>query len=325
MTAAPRRASGSRRSAPGRVLRVLGGVAVLALGLGLGTAPTPAAAQDLEPRAYANTPVGLNFLVAGYAYQDGDVATDPALPLEDAHVTVQGLFLAYARSFALLGQSAKVDVIVPYGWLDGSARVAGAREERIVDGFGDPRFRLSLNVYGAPALTLEEFADWEQDWIVGASVQLAVPLGQYDEDRAVNIGTNRWLFKPEIGVSKAFGPLVLELTPSLAVFTANDDFFGGRRREQDPIYAVQGHAIYRFGPALWAAVDGTYYGGGRTTVDGVAGDDRQSNARIGLTLALSVTRHQSIKLYASKAVATRVGGDFDLVGVALQHRWGGGL
>ncbi len=293
--------------------------------LALWMVPAVAGAQELEPRSYSNTPIGINFLIAGYAYQQGDVATDPALPLEDAEVDVHSAVLAYARSFALFGQSAKADVIVPYGWLSGSATFQGRPETRDVDGFADPRFRISLNLYGAPALTLEEFPAYEQDVIIGVSVQMAAPLGQYDEKRAVNLGSNRWVLKPEIGISKAFGALTLELAPSVAVFTANDDFLNGRRREQDPVYAIQGHVIYRFGAPLWGSVDGTYYGGGRTTVDGVENDDRQSNARVGVTLALSVTRNHSIKLYASKAVATRIGGDFDLLGLALQYRWGGGL
>jgi hypothetical protein len=298
---------------------------VLVAMLAAAIVPRAAHAQDLEPRSYTNTPIGINFLLAGYAYQTGDVATDPSLPLEDAKVHVHSAVLAYARSFALFGSSAKADVIVPYSWLDGSATVLGHPETRVVDGFADPRFRLSLNLYGAPALTLDDFDTYKQNVIVGVSVQVAAPLGQYDDKRAVNIGSHRWMFKPELGISKAFGPLTLEVAPSLAVFTANDDFFGGKRREQDPIYAVQGHVIYRFGAPLWGSIDGTYYGGGRTTIDGVAGDDRQANARVGITLALSVSRRHSIKLYASKAVATRVGGDFDLIGLALQYRWGGGL
>jgi hypothetical protein len=284
-----------------------------------------ARAQDLEPRAYSNTPVGLNFLLSGYVYQTGDVATDPSLPLEDANLHVHSAVLAYARSFGVLGTSAKADVVVPYSWLSGSAGFQGEPRHRYVAGFADPRFRLSVNLYGAPALSVEDFPSYEQDVIVGASFQFSAPLGQYDAERAVNIGSNRWAFKPEIGVSKAFGPLILELTPGVVFFTDNDDFLDGKVREQDPIYAVQAHVIYRFGAALWAAVDGTYYGGGQTTVDGVEADDRQSNSRVGATLALSVSRHHSIKLYASKGASTRIGGDFTTGGIALQYRWGGGL
>ena len=286
---------------------------------------SPADAQDLEPRAYTNTPVGVNFLIAGYGYQQGDVVTDASVPLEDAKVHVHHAVFAAARSFGLLGTSAKFDVIVPHGWVSGTAKVDGELRERSVNGFGDPRFRLSVNFYGAPALTLAEFASYEQDLIIGASFQFAAPVGQYERDKLVNVGSHRWMFKPELGISKAFGPLILELTPSVTLFTDNHGFLGEHQREQDPLYAIQSHVIYRFHQVLWGALDGTYYFGGRTTIDGVGADDRQSNARIGATLALSVTRHHSIKLYASKAVATRVGGDFDLIGVALQYRFGGGL
>jgi len=287
-------------------------------------APPKVQAQDLEPRAYTNTPVGINFVLAGYAYQQGDIVTDASVPLKDGKVHIHNAVLAYARSFGLLGKSAKFDVIVPYGWASGSATLQGQKRDRYIDGFADPRFRLSVNFYGAPALSLEEFESYHQDVIVGASLQIAPPLGQYDPNKLLNLGNNRWAFKPEIGISKTIGPASLELAPSIIFYTDNDDFFG-KTRKQDPIYAVQGHLVYRFGAPLWASLDGTYYGGGTSTIDGVKNDDWQSNARLGLTLALSVSRNNSIKLYASKTVTTRIGGDYDVIGLALQYRWGGGL
>jgi hypothetical protein len=154
---------------------------------------------------------------------------------------------------------------------------------------------------------------------------VGLPLGQYDPDKLVNIGPNRWAIKPELGLSKALGPLTLELATGVTFYTTNDDFFGGKRRAQAPIYSVQGHLIYTFGAGVWAGVDGTYYTGGRTTIDGVQNTDLQRNARLGLTLALPVHRHHSVKLYASTGVSTRTGSDFDAVGLAWQYRWGGGL
>ena len=288
----------------------------------LGSAGTPA--QDLEPRAYANTPVGLNFLVAGFTYSVGDVAVDPALPLKDASLRLETGTLAYARSIDILGRSAKFDVVVPYAGLSGDARLAGQPVRRDVAGLGDPRFRLSINWFGAPALTVSEYPAYRQDVIVGASVYAWAPWGQYDPDRLVNLGTNRWTFKTELGISKALGAWTLELVPAVAFFNDNTDFAGGRTRAQEPIYSVQVHAIYAFRSGIWAALDGTYFKGGRTSVDGVPARDRQSNARAGLTVALPVDRAHSIKFYASTGVATRSGGDFDTLGIAWQYRWGGG-
>jgi Putative MetA-pathway of phenol degradation len=141
----------------------------------------------------------------------------------------------------------------------------------------------------------------------------------------VNIGTHRWSFKPELGISKAVGPLTLELTTGVTLYTDNHDFFGGKTRAQAPIYSVQGHVSYTLGAGIWVAVDGTYYTGGRTTVDRVEGNDLQKNSRLGVTVALPVNRHTSVKLYGSMGVSTRTGSDFDAVGILVQYRWGGGL
>ena len=110
-----------------------------------------------------------------------------------------------------------------------------------------------------------------------------------------------------------------------ALLHANTDFFGGDRREQDPIAALQGNLIYSFGNGVWASFDATYYAGGRTTLNGVRGNDLQQNTRFGATLALPIDAHNSVKLYASSGVHARTGNNFDLLGIAWQHRWGGGL
>src|SRR5262245_14494479 len=282
-------------------------------------------AQELEPRAYTNTPVGLNFLIAGYAYSSGGVATDPSVPVKDAHLHIHTAFLAYARSLNVWGTSGKVDAVLPYAWLSGSAEVAGQPQEREVTGFADPRLRFSVNLYGAPALSVEEFASYKQDLIVGASLQVGLPLGQYDSEKLVNLGTHRWSFKPELGISKAWGPLTLEAAAGVTFYTTNDDFFGGKRRTQDPLYSLQGHLSYNFRPGLWVGLDGTDYTGGRTTTDGVQDSNFQGNSRLGVTFALPVNRHTSIKLYYSTGVSTRTGGNFDTVGIAGQYRWGGGF
>jgi hypothetical protein len=298
---------------------------VLLLTLALAARGTGAIAQSLEPRAYVNTPVGLNFLLAGYGYMAGGVATDPSLPLQNAHLQVHNAVLAYARSLDVWGTSGKFDMILPYAWLSGSAEVLGQPRERQVSGLADPLFRVSVNLYGAPALSLPEFASYKQDLIIGASLQVSAPLGQYDADKLVNLGTNRWSFKPELGISKAFGPLTLELTPGVSIYTENHNFFGGKTRTQAPIYAIQGHLTYSVGMGIWVAVDGTYYTGGRTTVDGKEGDDLQKNSRLGMTVALPVNRHISAKLYGSTGVSTRTGSNFNAGGILVQYRWGGGL
>ncbi|HQR12668.1 MAG TPA: transporter [Casimicrobiaceae bacterium] len=288
-------------------------------------ATPPAGAQDIEPRAYSNAPVGVNFLIVGYAYTRGGLSFDSAVPLTNENLNTSNAVLAYARVLDLWGMSGKVEAIMPYTWLSGTADYHGEPIERIVDGFANPAFKLSINLYGAPALTLKEFADWEQDLIIGASLRVIPPWGQYDASRVVNIGTNRWSFKPEIGISKAVGPWTLELQAAATIFTDNTDFYGGNRRSQDPIYSLQGHVIYGFRNGIWTSVDATYFAGGRTTINGALNYDLQQNWRIGATLALPVDRWNSIKFYASSGVSARTDNSFDLVGVAWQYRFGGGL
>jgi len=282
-------------------------------------------AGEIEPRAYVNTPVGINFLLAGYAYTDGGLSTAGSSPIKDAQLKMNTGALAYARTLDVWGNSGKFDVILPYSQLSGNAMVDGQPRERDVSGFHDPLFRFSVNFYGAPALSLQEFADYRQDVIIGASVQVSAPLGQYDKDKLVNLGNNRWFVKPDIGISKAWGAFTVELSTGVFFFSNNDDYFGGNTLEQDPVSSTQVHATYNFGSGVWAAVSGTYDYGGRTTIDGVRSDVFMDNSRVGATLALPVNRNNSIKLYASGSVHTSSGTDYNLLGIVWQYRWGRGL
>jgi len=282
-------------------------------------------AQELEPRAYSNLPMGLNFLAAGYAHSQGGLSTDPSLPLTDAHLMIDTGVVAYVRGVDFWGRSGKVDVIAPYSHLSGTALVAGQPRERVVSGAGDPRFRLSVHFYGAPALTLPEYPAYQQDLVVGASVQVTAPWGQYDASKAVNLGTNRWSIKPDIGFSKAFAPFTIDLTAGVTLFGRNDDYFGGQTLDQAPLYSAQANLSYDFGRGIWASLGATFYRGGRTTVNDAPKDNVLSNSRVGLTVAVPIDRYYAIKFNASSGISTRTGTNFDTVGLVLQYRWGAGL
>lgn len=286
---------------------------------------TPAVAGEIEPRAYGNAPVGVNFLILGYAHSEGGLATSGSSPLKDASLRMDTGVLAYARTMNLGGMPGKLDIILPYSALSGNAMVAGEYKERNVSGFHDPLLRLSVNFLGAPVLSVQEFRGYQQDLLIGASFQMSVPLGQYDSEKLVNLGNNRWFFKPELGISKAWGDVTLELSSGLFLYTDNDNYFAGKHLEQDPVSTSQVHVIYNFGHGIWGSVSGNYDYGGRTTVNGVKSDDRQSNSRLGATFAMPANRNNSIKLYASNGISTSSGKDYDLFGIAWQYRWGGGL
>jgi hypothetical protein len=286
---------------------------------------TGAVAEDLEPRSYANTPVGINFLLMGYSDLHGNVTANPSIPLEDAKLNIQTVVFAYARSLDVWGRSGKFDIVVPEAKLTGSALLAGEPRKRDVTGLIDPRFRFSVNLYGAPAMSLAEFPSYQQDVIIGTSLAITAPLGQYDDSRLINLGNNRWSFKPELGVSKRVGQVTLELSGAGTFFTDNDELLGNHVLSQDPIYQVQGHLIYAFNNGVWASLDATWFEGGKSAVDGVSNHDYQENSRYGCTLTLPLNRNHSIKLNASKGGYTRTGSDFDAVGMVWQYRFGGGL
>ncbi|MNE02488.1 hypothetical protein D3C76_754850 [compost metagenome] len=284
-----------------------------------------AVAEDLEPRSYANTPVGINFLLMGYSDLRGNVTANPSVPLEDAKLDIKTVVFAFARSLDVGGRSAKFDVVVPEARLSGSALFAGEPRERNVTGLIDPRLRFSVNLYGAPALTLAEFPSYQQDVIIGTSLAITAPLGQYDSNKLVNLGNNRWSFKPEIGVSKRMGPVTLELSGAATFYTDNDQYLGDHTFSQRPMYQTQVHLIYAFENGVWVSLDGTYFTGGSTSVDGVGNHDLQENTRYGGTLTLPLNRRNSIKLFASEGAHTRTGSEYDVAGVVWQYRFGGGI
>jgi hypothetical protein len=282
-------------------------------------------AQSIEPRSYSPAPVGVNFLVVGLADSRGGLAFDSASPLQNPKLAVLSPLFAYARTFDIGGRLGKVDVILPTGRLSGSADYQGQRVEREVTGSGDPLVRMTVNLVGAPAMSLQEFRSYQQDLVVGASLQVSLPLGQYDPARLLNLGSNRWAFHPELGLSKAFGPWVAELTGGAVFYTANHDFFGGHARKQDPLVTARANLVYNFRGGPWISFDTTFYTGGETTLDGAPERNLQRNWRVGSTLAIPIDRHLSFKVNASRGVSARTGNNFDLVGAALQYRWGAGL
>lgn len=279
------------------------------------------AGQDLEPRSLSNVPVGFNFLAAGYGYSTGNVLFDPALPIEDARAKVHRAVAAYVRTINFFGLSGKVDIVIPYvidshweGMLNGQP----ASTDRV--GFADPQLRLSVNFIGAPALSLGEFMKYREKTVVGASLQVRPPLGQYSGDKLINLGSNRWTIKPQVGISQHVGKWVLEGYFSVWLFTPNSDLLGARMTQR-PIYAAKAHVAYLFGKGAWAAVDAGYGFGGRTTVDELP-KDNQRNVRLGATLSLPLAPKHSIKLNFTSGVDTRIGADFDTFALAYQFRWG---
>lgn len=278
-------------------------------------------AQEMEPRAYSPAPVGMNFVGVSWQNASGGVTTDPTLPITDVDADIDSTLVGYSRTFALAGRSASVSGVLPYAWADVSGEVF--EQSRSVEraGFGDARLRLAVNLHGGPALDREQFSRRTPGTTLGASLTMVVPTGEYKNDKLINLGTNRWAVKPELGLYHPVGPWSLELSAGAWLFADNDDFLGDSRREQDPITTVQAHVGYTFRPQLWVAANATWYRGGETTVDGVHNEDLQKTSRIGLTLSVPITRGHSLKFAWSDGMTTRIGSDFTTWTIAWQYGW----
>ncbi len=293
----------------------------LAVASWISLSATRARAQDLEPRAYAPNPTGANFIVAGYGHTSGDVTLDPSVPVTDVSARVNMAALFYGRTFGLFGHSASAGIQTPYAWGTLEGNVGEQRRSIYRSGLGDLRLRLTTTLIGGPALDLREFVKQKPRTTLGASVVVVTPTGQYDPAKLVNLGTNRWAVKPEVGVSHPAGRWWLEGYAGAWLFSDNTDFFGGSRRAQSAIMTLQGHVSYAFRPRLWMAGDATFYTGGRTTVDGVAKADLQRNSRFGLTMAVPLNRRSSVKASWARGLTTRIGGDFTTLAVGYQFLW----
>ncbi len=286
--------------------------------------PVCSAAQELEPGAYWPFPSGLNIVTVANSYNFGDVAFDPAAPIDKASARINTTAFALTRGFSLAGRSANAGVVVPVvsGHVEGLYLGEPAEVSRF--GLGDPRFRLAMNLYGAPAMTPQEFVSYRQRLIVGVSLTVAPPLGQYDPTKLINLGTHRWSAKPEIGLSRAYGASgqwVVDVMAGVWFFTDNTDFVGGRTREQEPIAATQVHVTHRFTRTTWLAVNANFYTGGRTTIDGTQNLDLQRNSRIGATFSSVLRRGHAIRLAVSRGAFTTIGADFTSIAVGYNYAW----
>ena len=278
-------------------------------------------AQELEPRSLTNIPVGMNFGALGYAWSQGNILVDPALSIEDLNANVHGIVAAYLRSINVFGKSGKIDASVPFAAGDWTGLLNQQQEHTARNGFGDPRIRFSVNLVGAPAMNTEQIKSYLQKFVLGVNLQVILPLGQYFPDRLINLGSNRFTFRPQIGMSHRHEKWLLEAYASTWLFTRNKDFWGGNELKQNPILAFKIHAIRTLQKGIWIAANAGYANGGTAYVNGIERESHISTFRLGGTFSIPVGLHHSIKLFGFTTFRMDKGSDYDLVSLAYQFRW----
>lgn len=284
----------------------------------------PVAAQELSPGAYSVSPVGANFVGTTYQFSSGDVTFDPAIPIQDAHSRLNTIALSYGRALDVAGRSGTFLVVLPLVGGRQHGIVQGQFAEAVRRGIADVQLRIGVNVYGAPAMTRRELAQAGRRTILGVSLSMTFPVGQYNPVKLINLGTNRWAFKPEVGFTHNTGRRWLfEVYGGVWLFTANNEFLGSSVRRQQPIGSAQFHLRYTFKPGLWLSANSNFYSGGRTTVDGTINFDFQRNSRAGATFNLPLTRYDALRFALSRGAYTTIGADYTSVSAGFTHAWGG--
>jgi hypothetical protein len=286
----------------------------------LSSSATVVHGQDLVPGAYAPAPVGFNILTIATVFNDGAVAFDPSLPVEDAQGTIGVAVVGLSRTLDIAGRFASIGMAVPVMFGHVQGQVAEQFQEASRSGFGDLSARIALNLYGTPAMTGRQYVAYRPTTVVGVSLSVGAPIGQYDSAQYINLGTNRWSFKPEIGIARTQGRWTFEGDIGAMLFTDNSQYFNESTRQQSPIVSLQAHLIYTMRPGYWVAADGNYWKGGRVTIDGTESTQQQENSRIGATFALPVRRHQ-LRISYSFGAYTTIGGDYHSIGMSYSFAW----
>ena len=294
-------------------LRSVAGIGLSVLSAGV------AHAQELEPRAYLPSPVGTTFVLTGFGRSEGGILLDPSLDVDNVHADLWIATPGFGYTFGFAGRQARLLAIIPIAW----GRVAGdvglQPQHQDLAGLADPRVKFSVGLVGAPALTVEEFARTPRGLSMGTSVTVMAPLGQYNPAQLVNLGYNRWAFKPEVGLSYPAGRWTIEGSAGFWFFTTNESYFpGNARKEQDAVFATQGHVSYALPRRAWVGVNGTWFAGGETRVDRALNPDEQRNTRLGVTLSVPIARQQSLKFVYSTGATTRRGSDFNTFNITWQ-------
>ncbi len=280
-------------------------------------------AQDIDPRRWSHLPIGSNFAGVGYGYTDGTIALDPVLRIQNGQFDLNTVAVKYIHSFALLDKSARVEVAQPYAIGHWSGLLDGRPAAVNRSGLDDTSLRFAVNLFGAPPLKGQEFADYraskaDKETIVGFGFGLQLPTGQYYSDKLINLGDNRYTFRPQMGAEHNWGKWAAEFTVQGWFYTDNTDFYNGRKLTQDPVYTGDASVIYTFRPGLWAAGSIGYAGGGTTSVNGRTNNNDQSSIGFGFSVGLPISHTVGVKLYyLGSRTQVGTGVDSDTYAIAL--------
>ncbi|MFC4995232.1 transporter [Rubritalea tangerina] len=285
----------------------------------------PLCAQELTPRRWSHLPTDKNLMGLGYAYTQADIFLDPVLQVENLELELQTLALRYIRTFEFLGTSSRFEL--GQGYQDGIYRglLRGEQASAYRSGPTDTLLRISSILYGAPPLKGKEFAQYRKsvqnsETLIGAALILQLPTGDYSENQLINIGSNRFTIRPQIGIVHQRDKWTFETSASMWAFSDNNEFWQGTHRQQDPLWAFQSHLIYTFQPGFWSSASIGYGIGAENEVNGINKNDSAENLAFSLAGGYAFTRNFGAKI-AYIGTRTQTDKSFDSDTLALGFSW----
>ncbi len=277
--------------------------------------------QELEPRSYSVIPKDLNGLVLGYSYSNGAIITEGTSPLNDFNVISHAVVIGGLRSFGLFGKLARVQASIPFVSMSGDVKVNDRDTSGSRTGLADANFRIGINLFGSPAMSPKEFFRFKEEAVLGTSVVVSIPIGQYDKTKLINLGSNRWGFKPEIGFSYGYKNFYFETFTGVWFFTANNEYYKGTTLKRDPIFSLQAHTLYIFPSKLWIGLDLTYFSGGKSQINDVYKNDFMENTRFGGVIGYPINSNHSLKFQVHTGINTAIGTNYTILTLAYQYIW----
>jgi hypothetical protein len=278
--------------------------------------------QDLEPRSYAVVPKGLHAAALSYTFSGGNVISDFTSPVQNLEINTSAINVGYVQTFPFFNKLARLSVGVPFAFLNGTAKAYGQDTSGTRAGFCDARIKFGMNLIGSPLLAPKDFRKFQEHTVLGASLVISVPIGQYFPSKLINLGANRWGFKPEIGLSHREGRLFYEIYSGVWFFTNNNEYLKSSALDEKILFSFQAHVDYTFKKGRYVALNGGFADGGETSINGIERNDEQQNWRLGATFSTPVfNSHQSIKALINTGIATRAGQNYTAFTIAYQYSW----
>ncbi|NRB42169.1 MAG: transporter [Pseudomonadales bacterium] len=281
-------------------------------------------AMDPQPRQWSHLPMGASFLGIAYAKTTADIYFDPALSLQDVEMDIDTIAFKYIYGFEMLGKSARVDVVLPYQHGHWKGRVDGVEQAISRKGMADSIVRVGINLLGAPALNGKHYLQYRlgknSETIIGTAMVLRLPTGQYDSDKLINLGNNRYSLRPQLGVTHMAGSWTAELTAELSLFSDNTDFNQGQRLEEEALYFVHAHIIYSFRPGVWLSASTGFDDGGKTRVNGKVTTEHKRNTGWALSAAYPINKKSGLRLnYVATGTREDTGLDSNTTTFSYSH------